>query len=1186
MKKNYLLFACILAFLPCIKPLAYDCEVDGIYYNRLSTDEFEVTYGTNKYTGDIVIPEIVEYREKQFKVVQIGSNAFKNCTSLASVTIPQGVTSLPDDAFSGCTSLTSVSIPQSVSTVGVRAFYNCHSLASVEIPAAVTTISDYLFYGCSKLASVTLPQGITSIGEYAFSDCSSLGSLTLPTQIASIAQYTFQNCTGLTALGLPEGLQTIGLSAFYNCSRLEVVSIPKTLTSIGKNAYYNCTSLKKVIIKDMSAWCKIAFASAESNPLHYAQRLYSDENTEIKDFYIPQNVTRIGNYAFYNAEYLSRIYIMNSTPPSIGANTFGNTCYTWTDVYVPKGAKENYQNASYWSNFKAIAEHEYDYNNIKINGINYRSSSYYSSNVEVIKNEDAPYSGDISLPETITFLGKVYNVTAIGANAFQNCTGLTSITIPASVKEIGNDAFKDCTGLTKVIVPDIAAWCRILFKGESNGSWSWSYANPLRYAHHLYNDNDTEIKNLIIPNEVTYISEHAFGNCSYIESVAIPNSVKSIGEAAFQGCTSLTSITIPNSVTQISKYAFSDCSSLETVTLSENITRINDNLFYYCTSLKNITIPQSVTYIAYQSFYNCKSLTTITIPQNVSYIGYTAFCSCDKLSTVVSLCEIPPTLGKSYGSEIVFDYSKQAYLLVPQGCKENYLNYGQDSMNKRWGTYSFSGIFEFEPNKGEYLVLYSSLGGKIVYEGQEISDGAELYTVSNSKTISLKIIADDGYELSACKIDGDSIKEITRESDNTYSITLNADRGHHVDAYFALKMYEGRIISSYSNNRYLYYRVLPNKELEVCRGYNSHDAMYYYIGGNVVIPDSVVFPATLSSPQQEYKVTSIDKYTFRDDYGNYNRDQPLLSVVVGNNITSINDRTFYDCENLTSVTLGNKVKNIGDEAFFGCNNISSLKVESGNTVYDSRNNCNAIIETSTNTLIMGCKTSIVPNGVTSIGNYAFNNCEGLTEITIPNSVTSIGNYAFNYCPGLTEITIPNSVTSIGTRAFSYCENLRNIIIHNGITQIMNNTFECCTNLTNISLPNGITKIGSSAFRNCVSLSSITIPKSVTSIGNRAFFDCTSLSEVVSLNPTPPTISSNTFTEYTATLQVPISSKEAYQNAEYWKNFTNIVEIDPSGIQTITLDKDINAPVYDLNGRKLKEPIRGINIIKGKKLMVK
>lgn len=564
-----------------------------------------------------------------------------------------------------------------------------------------------------------------------------------------------------------------------------------------------------------------------------------------------------------------------------------------------------------------------------------------------------------------------------------------------------------------------------------------------------------------------------------------------------------------------------------------------------------------------------------------------AFDGCSKLNTVVSLCETPPTLGKSNGQEIVFDYySKQVYLLVPQGCKENYLNYGQDSMNKRWGTYSFSGIFEFEPNKGEYLVLYSSLGGKIVYEGQEISDGAELYTVSNSKTISLKIIADDGYELSACKIDGDSIKEITRESDNTYSITLNADRGHHVDAYFALKMYEGRIISSYSNNRYLYYRVLPNKELEVCRGYNSHDAMYYYIGGNVVIPDSVVFPATLSSPQQEYKVTSIDKYTFRDDYGNYNRDQPLLSVVVGNNITSINDRTFYDCENLTSVTLGNKVKNIGDEAFFGCNNISSLKVESGNTVYDSRNNCNAIIETSTNTLIMGCKTSIVPNGVTSIGNYAFNNCEGLTEITIPNSVTSIGNYAFNYCPGLTEITIPNSVTSIGTRAFSYCENLRNIIIHNGITQIMNNTFECCTNLTNISLPNGITKIGSSAFRNCVSLSSITIPSSVTSIGSGAFRGCSSLSEVVSLNPTPPTISSNTFTEYTATLQVPISSKEAYQNAEYWKNFTNIVEIDPSGIQTITLDKDINAPVYDLNGRKLKEPIRGINIIKGKKLMVK
>ena len=152
----------------------------------------------------------------------------------------------------------------------------------------------------------------------------------------------------------------------------------------------------------------------------------------------------------------------------------------------------------------------------------------------------------------------------------------------------------------------------------------------------------------------------------------------------------------------------------------------------------------------------------------------------------------------------------------------------------------------------------------------------------------------------------------------------------------------------------------------------------------------------------------------------------LTSVTIPNSVTSIGEEAFYGCSRLTSVTIPNSVTSIGERAFSYCSGLTSVSVEVDNTIYDSRDNCNAIIETASNTLVAGCKNTIIPNSVTSIGDGAFAGCRSLTSVTIPNSVTSIGNDAFYYCTGLTSVTIPNSVTSIGNQAFYGCSGLTSV----------------------------------------------------------------------------------------------------------------------------------------------------------------
>ena len=320
-----------------------------------------------------------------------------------------------------------------------------------------------------------------------------------------------------------------------------------------------------------------------------------------------------------------------------------------------------------------------------------------------------------------------------------------------------------------------------------------------------------------------------------------------------------------------------------------------------------------------------------------------------------------------------------------------------------------------------------------------------------------------------------------------------------------------------------------------------------------------------TSPFQNYEIrkatiedgiTSIGDYVFRGCCG-------MTELTLPNSVRSIGGNAFEGCSGLTELILPNSVTSIGNAAFVGCTGLETITVGSGNSRYDSRDNCNSIIDTETNTLIVGCKNSVIPNSVTSIGDGAFSNCSGLTELTLPSSVTSIGESAFQGCSGLTKLTLPNSVTSIGESAFRGCRGL-----------------------TELTLPNSVTRIGDYAFYSCRGLTELTLSNSLTSIGKYAFKGCIGLEKITSLAEIPPMCGRGVFDGVNKTnceLIVPegsvaAGSVAAYKQAEVWNEFSNIrgfsgvdvTEADGNTIRVIGNQIEIigdftSVEVYGING---------------------
>ena len=987
---------------------------------------------------DLVIPSAY----KGLPVTAIGEGAFLYCDLITSVIIPDSVTSIGSGAFDDCinieeATLPAVAIPSipknslervaitSGESIEASAFSGCTSLISVTIADSVTSIGNNAFNGCTSIEEATIPSlaityipknslknvAITSgasIPENAFKDCTTLESVVIPNSVKGIEASAFYGCTSLENATLSNATRNIGANAFYNCTSLASVIIPASVRSMGDNVFYNCASLTSITVEEENISYKSIDGVLYTKDVATLIQYPASKTTKV--FAIPDSVTSLSAYAFYNCDGLESVVIPDSVTIMPKGIFFG--CDNLISMTVPfvGEAKDGTGNTHFGYIFGASS---YTYNN-----------DYVPSSLkEVIITEDSSIDyGAFSNCKSLTSVTIGDSVTIIGQSAFSNCESLTSVTIGDSVISIGEYAFNGCPNIKSLNITDIASWCNVSFGNSS--------ANPLYYdnAKELYLNGNLVTK-LVIPDNVTTISESAFSNCKSITSVTIPDSITSIGETAFNACSNIksvnitdiaswcnisfgnrsanplyyanelylngnlvTQLVIPDSVTSIGNYAFSGCTSLTSIKISDSVTSIGNYAFYSCDNLTSVTIGEGITSIGNNVFSYCTSLTSITIPNSVTSIGEDAFSFCGITSITI------PNSVTSIGEDAFWACTSLESLTIP----DSVTSIGEDALHG-----------------------CTSLKTLVIGNGVTSIPSAILWGCSNLESLTIPFV-------------GGSARATTSSRTTLFGYIFG--------------------ISSYTGG------------VSTAQSYSSGWVEYY-------IPSNL----------ENVTVTGG-----RILYGAFSMCNSLKSITIGEKVESIEDRAFFECSSITEINFNAKeISDLetGGTAFGRAGeNSNGITVNFGKNV----TRIPAYLFYSKTTLSPKITSLTIPDSVTSIGERAFSGCTSLISVTIGDGVTSIGDSVFRDCTNLISVTIPNSVTSIGSSAFTLCTSLTSITIPNSVTSIGRSVFGNCTSLISITIPDSVTSIGSGAFLGCTSLTSIKIPDSVTSIGSGAFFGCTSL----------------------------------------------------------------------------------------------
>lgn len=1040
------------------------------------------------------------------------------------------------------------------------------AMLCLQIQAQTTTIKYTATEKIPRFEEIQYFVGATAVQSHTFDDGE--GTVVYEGTVTELGSCCLQWTSALTGIVIPEGVTRIGFQAFWQDSNLTNVTLPKSLKEIGVptgQAFGGCTSLKngQFIIDDIAWWCSLTI-NGGSNPLSYTKKFYSAPDVEVTDLVIPEGVTSIPQYAFYQCEGIKSVSLP-STLTTIGESAFTNT--NIESVAIPAGAEIGGSAFQRCENLTNVTIPE---------GVSKIGGSAFA------------YTGltSLTLPSTITSMSQSFygcadlatltltpGITTLGGS-FYNCPSLTTVNIPGSIKEIGSSDFSNCTGLTTVT----------LNEGTEKVNFSGC----------------TDLTTINFPSS---IKEIYFKNCSSLETVTLQEGVTRIG--GFEGCTGLKQINIPSTVTYVGK--FKDCNNLEKVIIADIpswcAARHYDARYYGPTvmagklylgtvddyeEITNLVIPEGVTKITGEAFIGLSNITSITLPSTLTNWEWKAFDGCTGVTDVWCLSD-PIALTWSE-SENNFKAEKETMMHVLEAdlwtskFPDANATFVADLMQVPYTATAKVNAFAADKFPGATALLLNNFDaetgkGNAIFSGKLTGVAANAFAGSTSLT---SITLPDGIAtIGANAFNGCTAlatitlpKTVTLFNNNAFAGLANTTDVWCIADPKTLT-WDG---TGFKNGKTTIMHVMV-----------ADDWTTKFPDANVTFQGDMTrfrYTATAKDTKSFYKTDNFVGATEMVQH-DYNTATGEGSVIFKGIVTGLEWRTFYQNNLLTSMVIPTTVTEMKDYIFNGCSNLTTVSL---------------------------------PNTITSMGGSNFSSCTSLTTVNIPTSLNAIPSSTFYKCSSLVDIDIPETITDIGFSAFSNCTGLTSIFIPATVTQIGSHAFENCTNLvkvitpdlaawcaidysggnadsnplchakhlyvgskasntevTDLIIPDGVEEVKRLTFYNCEGLTSIVIPATVTTMGKygyNPFHGCMNVATIyASVDPAALTWEGNSDTE---ALMPEKGTKWYVDDKESWiekfpdanVTFVDIVLGDADGDGTV----DVNDVTTTIN-YILKKPYK-------------